>query len=153
MLPTPRQPMTSSVRRSKEWNKIDILVTSAAVSVGKRAAETPMDEWRRVQEVNVGGTFGWVRAVLPAMVARRSGSIVTIGSQLSIAGGKANAAYVTSKGAITSLTKSVALDYVDAGIRCNCVAPGGTDTPLLGHAFARAPILGNRGGTSSPGMR
>jgi 2-keto-3-deoxy-L-fuconate dehydrogenase len=123
----------------KTWSKIDILVTAAAISIGMRVAETPMDEWRRVQQVNVGGTFGCIRAVLPAMIERRSGSIVTVGSQLSVSGGKANAAYVTSKGAITSLTKSVALDYVDVGVRCNCVAPGGTDTPLLDHAFARSP--------------
>jgi 2-keto-3-deoxy-L-fuconate dehydrogenase len=121
------------------WGKIDILVTAAGISIGKRAADTPMDEWRRVQEVNVGGTFGWIRAVLPAMVERRSGAIVTLGSQLSISGGASNAAYVTSKGAITSLTKSVALDYVGAGIRCNCVAPGATDTPLLDRAFTRGP--------------
>jgi 2-keto-3-deoxy-L-fuconate dehydrogenase len=121
------------------WGKVDILVTAAAISIGKRAAETPMDEWRRVQEVNVGGTFGCIRAVLPAMIERGTGSIVTLGSQLSVAGGASNAAYVTSKGAITSLTRSVALDYVDAGIRCNCVAPGGTDTPLLDRAFTRGP--------------
>jgi 2-keto-3-deoxy-L-fuconate dehydrogenase len=123
----------------KAWGKIDILVTAAGISVGKRAAETPMDDWRRVQDVNVGGTFGWIRAVLPGMVERRSGSIVTLGSQLSVSGGASNAAYVTSKGAIASLTKSVALDYVDAGVRCNCVAPGATDTPLLDRAFSRGP--------------
>jgi len=119
------------------WNKIDILVTSAAISIGKRAAETTADELRRVLDVNVGGTFGWIRAVVPAMVEQGSGSIVTVGSQLSTAGGKSNAAYVTSKGAIASLTRSVALDYAELGVRCNCVAPGGTDTPLLDSAFER----------------
>lgn len=119
------------------WNKIDILVTSAAISIGKRATETAVDELRRVLDVNVGGTFGWIRAVLPTMVEKGSGSIVTVGSQLSIAGGKSNAAYVTSKGAIFSLTRSVALDYAELGVRCNCVAPGGTATPLLDSAFQR----------------
>jgi len=121
-----------------KWGKINILVTAAAISIGKRVAETAYDEWRRVLDVNVTGTFGWIRAVLPVMEKQRSGAVVTVGSQLSIAGGRSNAAYVTSKGAIASLTRSVALDYVQSGIRCNCVAPGGTDTPLLRNAFARS---------------
>lgn len=128
------------VREVREaWGRIDILVTAAAISIGRQVAETDPAEWRRVLEVNVDGTFGWIRAVLPAMVAQRAGAIVTVGSQLSTAGGKSNAAYVTSKGAVLSLTRSVALDYAEAGVRCNCVAPGATDTPLLHNAFARSP--------------
>jgi 2-keto-3-deoxy-L-fuconate dehydrogenase len=120
------------------WGKIDVLVTAAGISVGKPAAETSIEEWRQVLDVNVGGTFGWIRSVLPPMVERNAGAIVTIGSQLSIAGGESNAAYVASKGAVASLTRSVALDYARFGIRCNCVAPGATDTPLLRNAFARS---------------
>ena len=122
------------------WRRIDILVTAAAISVGKRVGETRDEEWRRVLHVNIDGTFGWVRAVIPIMVEQQSGSIVTLGSQLSTAGGRANAAYVTSKGAVLSLTRSVALDYAQAGIRCNCIAPGGTDTPLLESAFSRSSL-------------
>jgi NAD(P)-dependent dehydrogenase (short-subunit alcohol dehydrogenase family) len=100
--------------------------------------ETADDEWRWVLHVNIDGTFGWLRGVLPTMVEQHSGVIVTVGSQLSTAGGRTNAAYVTSKGAIVSLTRSVALDYAKSGIRCNCVAPGGTATPLLESAFGRS---------------
>lgn len=121
------------------WGKIDILVTAAGMSAGKPAAETSLEEWRRVLDVNLGGTFGWIRSVLRPMVERQAGAIVTIGSQLSIAGGASNAAYVASKGAVASLTRSVALDYAQHGIRCNCVAPGATDTPLLRNALARSP--------------
>ena len=63
------------------------------------------------------------------MTAQRHGAIVTIASQLARAGGRNNAAYVASKGAVVALTKSVALDYVDSGIRCNTVLPGATETP------------------------
>jgi 2-keto-3-deoxy-L-fuconate dehydrogenase len=119
------------------WGRVDVLVTAAGISVGKPAGETTMAEWRRVIDVNLGGTFCWVHAVLPAMVARGAGAIVTIGSQLSTAGGTSNAAYVASKGAISSLTRSVALDYAAAGIRCNSVSPGATETPLLRTALAR----------------
>jgi NAD(P)-dependent dehydrogenase (short-subunit alcohol dehydrogenase family) len=123
----------------EQWGRVDVLVTAAGVSVGKKITETSLDEWRHVLSTNVGGTFRWVRAVVPIMVEQGSGSIVTLGSQLSTAGGRNNAAYVTSKGAIHSLTRSVALDYAQTGLRCNCVAPGGTDTPLLNRAFARSP--------------
>jgi len=128
--------IVDEIRRA--WGKIDILVTAAGISVGKRLGDTTPDEWRQVLEVNLGGTYRWVRAILPVMLEQKAGAIVTVGSQLSTAGGKSNAAYVTSKGAIHSLTRSVALDYVQFGIRCNCVAPGGTDTPLLANAFARS---------------
>jgi 2-keto-3-deoxy-L-fuconate dehydrogenase len=123
---------------AKVWSKIDILVTAAGISIGKTVTETAPDQWRRVLDINVGGTFDWIRAVLPGMVERGSGAIVTVGSQLSTAGGRSNAAYVVSKGAIASLMRSVALDYANSGVRCNCVAPGATDTPLLQNAFARS---------------
>jgi NAD(P)-dependent dehydrogenase (short-subunit alcohol dehydrogenase family) len=109
--------IVDQIRRA--WGKIDILVTAAGISVGKRLGETTPDEWRQVLEVNVGGTFRWIRAVLPVMLEQNAGAIVTLGSQLS--------------------TRSVTLDYVQSGIRCNSVAPGGTDTPLLDNAFARSP--------------
>jgi NAD(P)-dependent dehydrogenase (short-subunit alcohol dehydrogenase family) len=128
--------IVDEIRRA--WGKIDILVTAAGISVGKRLGDTTPDEWRQVMEVNLGGTYRWIRAVLPVMLEQNAGAIVTVGSQLSTAGGKSNAAYVTSKGAIHSLTRSVALDYVQSGIRCNCVAPGGTETRLLANAFARS---------------
>jgi NAD(P)-dependent dehydrogenase (short-subunit alcohol dehydrogenase family) len=87
----------------------------------------------------VTGTFIWIRECLRPMTAQGRGSIVTIASQLARAGGRGNAAYVTSKGAVVALTKSVALDYVDRGVRCNAILPGATDTPLLRRSFGRQP--------------
>ena len=66
------------------------------------------------------------------------GSIVLVGSQLAMAGGKANAAYLASKGAIVSLTQTMAVDHAAEGIRVNAVIPGAIDTPLLRRAFDRA---------------
>ena len=76
--------------------------------------------------------------VTAAGTSRGKGSIVTIASQLARAGGRNNAAYVTSKGAVVALTKTVALDYATAGIRCNAVLPGAIDTPMLARSMARA---------------
>ena len=117
---------------------VDVLVTAAGISLGKPAAETQWDGFQSVLAVNVGGTFLWIRACLRPMLAQKRGSIVTIASQLARAGGRNNAAYVASKGAVTALTRSVALDYATVGIRCNTVLPGAIRTPMLDRSFARA---------------
>ena len=116
---------------------VDVLVTAAGISLGKPAAETAWDGFQGVMAVNVGGTFLWIRACLRPMLAQKRGSIVTIASQLARAGGRNNAAYVASKGAVTALTRSVAVDYANAGIRCNTVLPGAIRTPMLARSFAR----------------
>ena len=71
------------------------------------------------------------------MISSKNGAIVYISSQLAIRGGRSNAAYVASKGAVISLTKSVALDYAPHGIRANVLIPGAIQTPRLERAFAR----------------
>lgn len=118
--------------------QVDVLVTAAGISRGKPAGDTSMVDWNAVMATNVTGTFVWIRACLGPMVRAGRGSIVTIASQLARAGGRNNAAYVTSKGAVVALTKTVALDYATVGIRCNAVLPGAIDTPLLARSMARA---------------
>ena len=121
------------------WGRVDVLVTAAGISLGKPAHETTLDAWSQVMAVNVTGSFLWIREALRPMLAQGGGSIVTIASQLARAGGRGNCAYVTSKGAVTALTRSVAVDYADRGIRCNAVLPGATETPLLQRSFGRHP--------------
>lgn len=121
------------------FGAVDVLVTAAGFSLGKAAAETGWADFQSVMAVNVGGTFLWIRACLKPMRAQGRGSIVTISSQLAQAGGRGNAAYVASKGAVLALTKSVALDYAAEGIRCNAVLPGAIRTPMLARSFARRP--------------
>jgi len=115
----------------------DILVTAAGTSVGRKAHETTLDMWRMVMDVNVNGTFLWVRACLPVMRARGRGSIITIASQRALAGGTESASYVSSKGAVLSLTRSLAVDYAAEGIRANAILPGAIDTPMLRSSFER----------------
>ena len=117
---------------------VDVLVTAAGISRGKPAGETSLADWTAVMATNVTGTFVWIHACLGPMVRAGRGSIVTIASQLARAGGRNNAAYVASKGAVVALTKAVALDYATAGLRCNAVLPGAIDTPLLARSMARA---------------
>jgi 2-keto-3-deoxy-L-fuconate dehydrogenase len=120
-----------------QFGRIDILVTAAGFSCGGTVTTTAPEDWDAVFRANVGGTFLFAKAVIPAMQRQGSGSIVTFASQLALAGGRGNSAYIAAKGAILSLTRTMALDYAADGIRVNAVAPGAIDTPMLRRSFAR----------------
>jgi NAD(P)-dependent dehydrogenase (short-subunit alcohol dehydrogenase family) len=119
------------------FGRWDVLLTAAGVSTGKSVADSTLEEWDAVLRTNLTGTFLWARAAVAAM-ATSGGSIILVGSQLATAGGRSNAAYIASKGAIASLARTMALDHAAAGIRVNVVVPGAIDTPLLARAFRRA---------------
>ena len=106
------------------WARIDVLVTAAGFSCGGTVTTTAPDDWDAVFRTNVGGTWLWARAVIPAMQRQGGGAIITVASQLALAGGHHNSAYVASKGAILALTRTMALDYAADGIRVNALAPG-----------------------------
>ena len=116
---------------------IDILVTAAGFSCGGTVETTSPEDWDAVFRTNVGGTWLWARAAVPAMRARGGGAIVTFASQLALAGGRGNSAYIAAKGAILSLTRTMALDFAADGIRVNAIAPGAIDTPMLARGFGR----------------
>ncbi len=127
----------AAIRIVATFDRVDVLVTAAGLSRGKPVGDTTLEDWNTVMSVNVTGTFLWIRECLRPMTRQGGGSIVAIASQLARAGGRGNGAYVASKGAVVALTKSVALDYVEQGIRCNAVLPGATETPLLNRSFGR----------------
>lgn len=113
------------------WGRIDVLVTAAGISTGSGTVLT-QDEatWDRIWRVNVMGTVNWTKAVVPSMIAAGGGSIVTVASQLAFSSSGNNCAYIASKGAIVSFTKTTAVDFAKQKIRVNCVAPAVIDTPL-----------------------
>jgi NAD(P)-dependent dehydrogenase (short-subunit alcohol dehydrogenase family) len=117
--------------------RLDILMTAAGFSCGGTVLTTSPDDWDAVFRANVGGTWLWARAAVPHMQRQKSGSIITLASQLAIAGGKGNSAYIAAKGAIVSLTRTMAVDFATDGIRVNAIAPGAIDTPMLRRSFAR----------------
>jgi NAD(P)-dependent dehydrogenase (short-subunit alcohol dehydrogenase family) len=110
---------------------IDILVNNAGVTVLGTVLETGLAEVERVFRVNFLAAYAMMRAVLPGMIARRSGSIVNIASDQALIGKQVSAAYGASKAAIAQLSRSAALDWAKHGIRVNCIAPGSTDTAML----------------------
>jgi 2-keto-3-deoxy-L-fuconate dehydrogenase len=117
--------------------RLDILMTAAGFSCGGTVLTTDPADWDAVFRTNVGGTWLWARAAIPQMQRQKSGSIITLASQLAIAGGKGNSAYIAAKGAIVSLTRTMAVDFATDGIRVNAIAPGAIDTPMLRRSFAR----------------
>lgn len=121
----------------RRWSRIDSLIAVAGISVGGIATQTSEADWDRIFSVNVKGTFLWCKGVLPSMMQRKGGSLVTVASQLALAGGRNNASYVASKGAILSLTRSLALDYASYGIRANALVPAAIETPMLRRSFKR----------------
>jgi NAD(P)-dependent dehydrogenase (short-subunit alcohol dehydrogenase family) len=117
--------------------RLDVLMTAAGWSCGGTVVTTDPADWDAVFRTNVGGTWLWARAAVPEMQRQGGGSIVTVASQLAIAGGKGNSAYIAAKGAIISLTRTMAVDFATDGIRVNAIAPGAIDTPMLRRSFAR----------------
>jgi len=116
-----------------ELGPIDVLVNNAGITGSQAAArchETPVAEWDRVQAVNVRGPFLCSRAVLPSMIERGSGHIITIASIAGLVAFPGRCAYTASKGAALMLTRSIAVDYAAAGIRANAVCPGMVYTPM-----------------------
>lgn len=113
--------------------RIDVLVNNAGITGGPQATklhDTPVADFDRVCAVNVRGVFLMCRAALPKMLAQNGGVIVNIASVAGFVAFPGRAAYSISKGAVMQLTRSIAVDYAAAGIRCNAVCPGMVDTPL-----------------------
>jgi NAD(P)-dependent dehydrogenase (short-subunit alcohol dehydrogenase family) len=113
------------------YGQIDVLVTAAGIASGGPVHLIAVEEWQRVQDVNLTGTFLSAKAVLPSMIERKRGSIVTIASVEGIEGTEGGSTYNASKGGVVLLTKNMAIDYGRVGIRANCICPGFIDTPLF----------------------
>jgi 2-keto-3-deoxy-L-fuconate dehydrogenase len=111
---------------------IDILVNAAGIVHSGTALDCSDADWELAFDLNAGAMFRVIRAFLPGMLARGSGSIVNIASVASgIIGVPNRFAYGASKGAVIGMTKSIAADFVGAGIRCNAICPGTVETPSL----------------------
>jgi meso-butanediol dehydrogenase / (S,S)-butanediol dehydrogenase / diacetyl reductase len=113
----------------ERFGKLDVLCNVAGILRFAHTHELPLAEWRRIQSVNLDGTFLMCRAALPHLVASR-GNIVNVSSTAALAGLPYGAAYGASKGGVLGLTRALAVEYAKQGVRCNAVCPGSIKTPM-----------------------
>jgi 3-oxoacyl-[acyl-carrier protein] reductase len=116
----------------KSLGPVDVMINNAGVLSNDKAEGTRDDEWRRVMAVNLDGAFYWSRAVLPGMKQRKWGRIVNVSSLAAKTGGlTAGTAYAASKGALASLTFSLAREAAPHGVTVNAIAPAYVNTPMV----------------------
>ena len=129
---TDRPAVEHAARRiADQLGPVSALVTAAGVYEMVPVAEIDAERWRRMLAVHLGGVANACWAVLPSMLETGTGTIITISSELALAGGNGDAHYAAAKGAILGFTRSLGAELALLGIRVNSVAPGPTDTPLL----------------------
>ena len=110
---------------------IDVLVNSAGISHIGKADTTSVEDFDRIYTVNIKGVYNCLHEAIPLMKAKRKGVILNLSSVAGIVGIPERFAYSMSKGAVTSMTLSVAKDYINEGIRCNCISPARVYTPFV----------------------
>jgi meso-butanediol dehydrogenase / (S,S)-butanediol dehydrogenase / diacetyl reductase len=135
----------SMVKKTVETHGgLDCIVNAAAIHPFGTALETDPDTWNRCMAVNVGSIFLLAHFGIPEMKKRGSGSIVNLSSVQGYACQRGVAAYATSKGAVHSLTRALALDHAADHIRVNSISPGSIRTPMLARSASHfAPDLPN----------
>jgi len=123
--------------RAAAFGPVDILVNCAGITVLGSVLETDLADLQRVFTINFLAPYALMRAVLPGMIARRKGSIINVASDQALIGKPLSAAYGASKAALAQLSRSAALDWASHGIRVNAIAPGSTDTIMLGQVIGQ----------------
>jgi len=106
----------------------------AGIGKFEHTVDASFDDWQRILAVNLTGTFLMSQAALPYLL-ENGGNIVNVASTAGLMGQPYSAAYCASKGGVVQLTKALAVEYMERGVRVNAVAPGGVDTPMI-TAFA-----------------
>lgn len=120
-----------------QYGQLDILINAAGIIVRSNGVGTTDEQWHRIMNINVSGTFFMCRAAIRQMLEQGKGasagrgSIVNFGSIWGDLGAAGVAAYCASKGAVHNLTRALALDHAQDGIRINAVCPGEVNTPMI----------------------
>jgi NAD(P)-dependent dehydrogenase (short-subunit alcohol dehydrogenase family) len=123
----------------KKFGKLDVLVNNAGVLIPGTAETHTERDWNQTFDINVKGIWLLSRAALAPMRQAGGGSIINMSSVVGLIGARNRVAYSASKGAVTLLTKAMALDHGAEGIRVNCICPGIVETELVADFIRQAP--------------
>ena len=122
---------SSIERTAQEFGGLQIIVNCAGIIHVQLLHEVDESDWDRLMDINVKSIFLSVKHGMPHLRKNSRSYVVNIGSVNSFVGQRSTPGYLASKGAVMMLSKGIALDYAVDGLRCNCVCPGITDTPML----------------------
>ena len=114
-----------------EFGPVDLLVNNAGIAIPQQFQDIKPETWKRIFDVNLGGCYNTIQAVLPHMLHEHSGCIINMSSIWGQHGASCESAYSASKHAIIGLSRSLAAELAPSGIRVNCVAPGVIDTDMV----------------------
>lgn len=121
---------------AEKWGQIDILVNNAGIWTYGEMGKMSDDVWAETMRINLDGVFYTCNAVIPHMKRKKKGWIINVSSTAAVRGEAFHSHYAASKGALVSLTKSLAEELAAFNIRVNCVAPGWVDTEMCAEVFS-----------------
>ena len=124
--------VTSAVAR---FGRIDILLNNAGINIPKMALDVTESDWDRVLDINLKGLFFTTQAVGRVMAEQKSGKIISIASQMGVVGYVKRAAYCSAKAGVVNLTRVLAFEWAQYGIRVNAIGPTFVETPLTRPMF------------------
>jgi SDR family mycofactocin-dependent oxidoreductase len=130
-----------------EFGAIDIAVANAGIASVGYLWELDEKSWREMIDVNLGGTWKTIKAVVPVMIERRCGSVIVTGSSASVAGLPRLGHYTAAKHGVIGLVKSFAIELASYGIRVNAVEPGNVNSPMINNPAAWAAFTGSQEAT------
>jgi Dehydrogenases with different specificities (related to short-chain alcohol dehydrogenases) len=123
-----------AAQTGERFGGVDILVNNAGIHATPTCCTRhPCRNGRSSWPVDLTGPFLMARALLPSMMERRDGAVINIGSMVALVGFRGSTAYAAAKGGLVSMTRTIAVDYAEYGIRSNCVCPGGMEPVEYGN--------------------
>ncbi len=115
----------------ERWGRLDILFNNAGIGTGGPVTQVSEEDWDRLIDINLKGVFLGCKHAIPEMVKQGGGAIVNTASDAGLRGTAWLSTYCASKGGVVLLTKSLAVEWAEQGVRVNCVCPGVIRTPIL----------------------